>query len=291
MNRFYKKKSFKLLVIVVVILMALLAHTAYNGSFVLSNLLGMVTTPMERVSAAAAEGVSDGVERITLSYDELKAENERLKQEINELNGQLADYYQYRQENEQLKNFLDLKQDNPDYRFAYGSVVARDSADLFYRFRVDKGSLAGVKVHDPVITEAGLVGWVSSVSAVYCTVTTVLSPETNVAAYDKVSRDSGVITSDVKLADEGMLRLSYLEEGQTVKKGDMIVTSGIGGNYPKNLRIGKAIEVRSNETDVSLYATVKPYVDIKNVKDVLIITDFAGRGEALEATDSGEDTK
>ena len=288
MNRFYKKKSFKILLIVVAALLLLLAHTAWRGSFVLSNLFGAVTTPMEKVSAETVRKATDSIEKASKSYEDLLAENEELKQQINELNRQMADYYQYKQENEQLKNFLELKSSNPDYTFAYGSVVARDSSDLFYSFRVDKGSLDGVKVHDPVVTEAGLVGWVSSVSATYCSVTTLLSPESNVAAMDKVSRDTGVLTSDVQLADQGLLRLSYLEKDQTVKKGDMIVTSGIGGNFPKNLLIGRAVEVKSSETDVSLYATVKPYVDIKNVKDVLIITDFAGRGEALPKTSSEE---
>ena len=77
----------------------------------------------------------------------------------------------------------------------------------------------------------------------------------------------------------------------SVKKGDMIVTSGSGGIFPKNLLIGKAVEVQSSQTDVSLYATVEPYVDVKNVKDVLIITDFAGQGDTLPDSDSnGEGT-
>ena len=69
----------------------------------------------------------------------------------------------------------------------------------------------------------------------------------------------------------------------------MIVTSGIGGIFPKNLLIGKAVEVQSSQTDVSLYATVEPYVDVKNVKDVLIITDFAGQGDTLPDSDSSRE--
>ncbi len=98
-----------------------------------------------------------------------------------------------------------------------------------------------------------------------------------------------MLTSDAALADQGLVRLSYLENDNTVKKGDMIVTSGIGGIFPKNLLIGKAVEVQSSQTDVSLYATVEPYVDVKNVKDVLIITDFAGQGIALILTAAGRE--
>lgn len=287
MNRFYKKKSFKVLLVVLGALLLLLAHTAYNGSFLLSNLFGAITTPMQKVSATVANGVSSALDRASTSYDDLVEENQQLRQQVTELTNQLSDYYQYKQENEQLKNFLELKTTNPDFKFAYGSVVSRDSSDLFYSFRVDKGSLDGVKVNDPVVTEEGLVGWVSSASAMYCNVTTILSPNCNISALDKVSRDSGVVTSDAALADQGLVRLSYLENDHNVKEGDMIVTSGIGGIFPKNLLIGEAKEVKSSDTDVSLYVTIEPYVDIKNVKDVVIITDFAGRGEALpETTDT-----
>lgn len=282
MNQFFKKKSFKILIAVLVALLLLIVHTAYNGSFLLSNLFGVVTTPMQKVSATVAAGASDTLDRVGTSYEDLLAENEQLRKQIDEMNQQLSDYYQYKQENEQLKNFLELKSANPDYQFAYGSVIARDSSDFFYSFRVDKGTLDGVAVNDPVVTESGLVGWVSSVSAMHCNVTTILDPSANVAALDKVSRDTGVITSDVTLSDQGLIRLSFLENDNAVKKGDMIVTSGIGGIFPKNLLIGKAVEVKSSETDVSLYATIEPYVDIKNVKDVLIITDFAGQGDVLE---------
>ena len=300
MKKFYKRRSFKVLIAVAIALLLLIVHTSFSGSIVLSNLFGAVTTPMQKVSAEIAESAGTAITQASTSYEELLAENEKLKAEINELNKQLSDYYQYKQENEQLKNFLDLKSANPDYKFAYGSVVARDSSDLFYSFRVDKGTMDGVSINDPVITAEGLVGWVTSVSAMHCNVTTILSPSASISAMDKVNRDTGVITSDVSLIDEGLVRLSYLENDHTVKKGDMIVTSGIGGIFPKNLLIGKAVDVKSSSTDVSLYATVEPYVDIKNVSDVLIITEFAGQGEVLpDSTDeavkkdtvSGEDDK
>ena len=73
----------------------------------------------------------------------------------------------------------------------------------------DKGTLAGVSVNDPVITNSGVVGWVSSVNAAYCKVTTILSADTSIAALDKVNRESGVIGSDLHLADEGVVKLCY----------------------------------------------------------------------------------
>ena len=281
MKEYFQKKSFKILCIVVGILFLISLFTLFTGGFVFPNLLGAISTPMQKVSTMVANNAQATATNLTRSYEDLLAENQALKEEINSLNSQLVDYYQMKQENEQLRNFLELKSENKDYQLVAGSVVGRDPNDVFYSFRVDQGSLAGVSVNDPVITEAGLVGWVSSVSSMYCNVTTILSADTNISAVDKASRDSGIVTSDLKLADKGLIRLGLLEADNQVKAGDIIVTSGIGGIFPKNLPIGKAVEVKNNTTDVSLYATIEPFVNVKTVKDVLIITDFEGQGEAL----------
>ena len=190
------------------------------------------------------------------------------------------------QENAQLKNYLGLKENNPDYQFVSASVINRDPNNLYYTFTLDQGSNAGVKVNDPVITDQGVVGWVSQVSAMYCEVTTILSPDTNISATDKVNRESGTISSNAQLSDQGLIKLGLLEAGTTVQEGDIIVTSGIGGKFPKDLLIGNAVEVKPEENDVSLYATVEPFVDIKTVRDVIIITSFNGQGEVADNTDT-----
>lgn len=120
----------------------------------------------------------------------------------------------------------------------------------------------------------------------YCEVTTILSPDTNISATDKVNRESGTISSNAQLSDQGLIKLGLLEAGTTVQEGDIIVTSGIGGKFPKDLLIGKAVEVKPEENDVSLYATVEPFVDIKTVRDVIIITSFNGQGEVADNTDT-----
>lgn len=281
---YFQKKSFKLLCVAVGLLFALVIYTMFTGGgFVLRNLLGFAATPMQRVSAVAANNAANTATNLIRSYDDLLAENIALKDEINSLNQQLVNYYQIQQENESMRTFLELKRNHRDYQFAAGYVVGRDPNDIFGSFRVDQGSLAGVHVNDPVITEAGLVGWVSSVSSMYCNVTTILSPETSISAQDSVSRDSGMLQSDLSLADEGLVRFSLLGEEPKVQAGDLIVTSGIGGRFPKGLLIGKVAELKNSTTDVSRYATIQPLVDIRNVKDVLIITDFQGKGEALSS--------
>ncbi len=286
MKAFFRSKNFIVLAAVTCVLVAVIIYSACTGGGAISNIFGAVISPMQKVTAVATNNAQASLSEAARSYEDLAAENEQLKQQVNELNQQLVEFYHYKQENAQLKNYLGLKENNPDYQFVSASVINRDPNNLYYTFTLDQGSNAGVKVNDPVITDQGVVGWVSQVSAMYCEVTTILSPDTNISATDKVNRESGTISSNAQLSDQGLIKLGLLEAGTTVQEGDIIVTSGIGGKFPKDLLIGKAVEVKPEENDVSLYATVEPFVDIKTVRDVIIITSFNGQGEVADNTDT-----
>ena len=120
--------------------------------------------------------------------------------------------------------------------------VSRDATDVYGTFIIDKGTMQGVAYLDPVITEDGLVGYVSQVGPVSSKVTTILSPATDVGAVDKRTGDGGVLGGDQELAQTGYTKLSYLQRNCDVTVGDLIVTSGLGCIYPKNLIIGEVTE-------------------------------------------------
>ena len=278
MKAFFRSKNFIVLAAVTCVLVAVIIYSACTGGGAISNIFGAVISPMQKVTAVATNNAQASLSEATRSYEDLAAENEQLKQQVNELNPALSTPLE--------QQYLGLKENNPDYQFVSASVINRDPNNLYYTFTLDQGSNAGVKVNDPVITDQGVVGWVSQVSAMYCEVTTILSPDTNISATDKVNRESGTISSNAQLFDQGLIKLGLLEAGTTVQEGDIIVTSGIGGKFPKDLLIGKAVEVKPEENDVSLYATVEPFVDIKTVRDVIIITSFNGQGEVADNTDT-----
>jgi len=285
---YFHSNSFKLLIAVIFILFGLMLYTAGTGSSIVSNILGFVSTPMQKISSVITNNATVTAQSVTRSNDQLTAENSALKQQVDTLNKKLIKYYTYQQENAQLRKFLELKNDNPDFKPVSAAVIGRDPNDLFYNFQIDKGTLAGISVNDPVITEAGVIGWISSVNSSYSRVTTILSPDTKISAIDKVNRDTGVVSSNIKLADSGLVKLGYLAAGTTVKAGDIIVTSGLGGIYPRDLPIGTVTKVGNEPYDVSLYAEMKPLVDVKTVRDVMVITSFQGQGQVLtESSSSG----
>ncbi|HEX3016892.1 MAG TPA: rod shape-determining protein MreC [Caproicibacter sp.] len=290
MKDVFRSTGFKILVAVVFVMFCLMLVTSNSGSSVTAKLFGYVTTPMQRISTVVTNNATVTAQSVTQSKDDLIAENKKLKEQIDELNKKLVNYYTYQQENAQLRKFLELKSQNQDFKPVSAAVIGRDPNDLFGQFTIDQGTQSGVSLNDPVVTEAGVIGWVSSVNSSYSKVTTILSPDTKISAVDKTNRETGVIGCDIQSADQGILKLQYLSSGTKVKAGDIIVTNGIGGVYPRNLIVGTVKTIKHSPYDVSLYAEVTPAVNVKEVRDVMVITSFLGKGQALQKASSTPST-
>ena len=224
----------------------------------------------------AREWIKDQAKKMCLSY---LVVDEQLKKENAELREQLVDYLDAKEENAKLWKYYELKKENPSYDILPAGVLRRDANDDFYSFTLDKGSTDNVKKNDPVITENGLIGWVSDVELTTCRVRTILSPDTKASAIDKKTSDNGIISGNAEYCDDNLTCLTKIAENNKIKVGDIVVTSGTGGVYPKNLIIGKVKELKFNSYDTTRYAVVEPYEDIRTVTSAAIITDFDGKGE------------
>lgn len=281
MNEFFKSTKFKVLLCILVVLLAFMLRAAWTGGLspLLSQVAGAVITPIQSVAASVSNAVGGFVSNI-INAEQAARENEQLHAELNELRGQLVDFEQYKQENEMLKQFLGIKEAHPDFVLEPASVVARDVHDRFYSFTIDKGTLAGVSLQDPVISADGLVGRVVEVGAGYAKVLTILDVSVDVGAYDIRTRDIGIVAGDVTLASQGLCKLSYLPRESGAAPGDYVVTAG-GSIYPKDLIIGKISRVGDDAGGISLYAEIEPAADIRYLTDVMVIKAFDGQ-EAFE---------
>lgn len=279
---FFKSARFKILLGLFILLLFFMLRAAWTGGLspLLSRVAGFVVTPLQQASSSISDAVSGYFQRYVRA-DELAAENAALQDEVNELRSQLIDFEQYRQENENLRQYIGLKEENPDFELEPASVVKRDSEDRFFSFTIDKGSIHGIELYNTVISPEGLVGAITEVGSNFSKVTTILDVRSKVGAYDNRTRDIGIVNGSIDLAGEGKCKLTYLPRESGAGKDDLVVTSG-GSIYPKNLVIGKITEIREGEGKISLYAVVEPAADIKNITDVMIIKYYQGQGETDE---------
>ena len=270
-----------------VVLLGLMIYTASAGGSLIASILGFVSTPMQSVATEVTDNVVEFLDLDGLSKDELKEMVTALQDENSRLQDRLIDYTQVKQENERLKVQLHISQQAPENEMVSASVIGRDPNDPFSGFSIGIGTLSGVSEGDPVITDKGLVGVVSRAYATTSKVDCLLSEDVSVAAVSIDKQESGLIGCNITMASSGLLRLSYLTSETALEEGDIITTSGAGGVYPANLKIGVVQSVEKSETDVSKYAVVRPFEELASVKEVQVIVSFPGQGEDDTVTDPG----
>lgn len=283
MREIFKGKSFKILIAIVLVLLGVMMYAASQSTSqnVASSFASFITRPVQKLSALISGGIGSFSDEFQ-SVDEIKAENDLLKKKIREYQAQLVDYYSVMEENASLRSINEISERNDDFKYEMATVISRDATDTFHTFIIDKGTTHGIELYDPVITQDGLVGYVSQVGPVSCKVTTILSSASNVGAIDSRTRDGGVLQGDLELASESTVKLAYLARDCGVTTGDIVVTSGLGGIFPKDLIIGTVLEIKPEAQDISLYAVVEPTADISGCTTVFVITDFEGQGAVVD---------
>ena len=268
------RKNLKALVITL-ILITTVSVFSLADNLVISTAVSSVFKGLLQISASAASAQESG-----LDSEALKAENEDLKKENARLREQLVDYLEIKEENERLRGYYDIKEKNPSFNLLPAEIISRDPNDDFGGFTLDVGSADSVRVNDCVVTENGLVGWVSRADALTCRVTTILSPDTQAAVTDKQSGDRGILSGSAALSERGMTGMSKLDEDNKITEGDIIVTSGTGGVYPPNLIVGKVAGLSYNSGDTSRNAVIEPFDDISSITAVAVITGYPKGSES-----------
>ncbi len=263
--------------------------TGGNSDFV-SSICGFITAPIQRVSAMVAGGFGSFSGEFE-DIDAVRAENELLKKKVREMTQKTVDYDTLKQQNDEYRKLLELKNENKNYEFLPSTVIARDSSDYYGGFTIDKGSADGIALHDPVVTADGLVGYVTGLGVTSSKITTILSPGLEVGAVDKETRDGGTLFGEISSAKSGRTRLNYLARDCEVTVGDIVVTSGFGSIFPANLVIGEVSAINAESENISFYAEIIPAADVKNCTDVFVITEFEGQRSIQESSIEGYKTE
>lgn len=276
MKDFFDTWKFKILVIVAVFLVGIMAYAGANGRLTAApqELLSVVLTPLQKVTSALSGGAASVWEKYT-SIDDMMDRNEQLEAENAELRQQMVDYDRIKAENDAYKALARIQDTNSEATYVSAFVIGRDPLDEFGGFTLDQGSTDGVAVNDAIISDRGyLLGVVVEVDATSCKVMTILHPSFNAAGVISRTRENGIITGSADYAADGQCVLTNLDRTTEARKGDQVITTGLGGVFPANLLVGTVQEVVPEQSGKSSSAVILPGADPRTVKHVFIVTEY-----------------
>lgn len=229
-----------------------------------------VFSPLETLLRSAAEPIADvaanygDVRDLTRENDALRAETERLNAEIARLRQEAA-------RTDELERLLGTRNALANQEFVTAGVVSRDPSNLRELIAIDVGRGDGVKVGMPVVTEgSALVGTISKVEDDHAWVTLITDVDSAVSSLLLESRAQGVVAGGYNRR----LSMEFVDQNATVKEGDTVLTSGLGGTYPKDLVIGKVTGVGANRQELFRRVTVEPLASLSRLETVLVMTSF-----------------
>ena len=238
-----------------------------------SQTLSTAVAPFEYTASKITFTAKTGIDIIDQSISKW-SDLEDLKKENAGLKAEQLRYSEILAENIRMKDLLRFKQGYTRFNLLGASVIARDYGTWMNTLMIDRGSDSGIKVYMPVIVPDGVVGFVSEVYLKTARVQLLLDPRTVVGGM--VQRPASRVVSMVSgnSGKQGVLSFINISREADVIKGDVVITSGYGGVYPKGLAVGTVEKVSDDLEKVSLDADIKPAVDFSHLEEVFVITDF-----------------
>lgn len=224
-----------------------------------------VMAPILRIGATG-NGFVSVIWSDYLDLVNVRKENKELRQSIKILNTRQMENREALIANERLKRLLDLKTSLQTPALA-ASVIGEDGSPWFKTLVIDRGEADGLSEGMPVVAVNGVVGRLIKVAANSSRVLLLTDHASAVAAVVQRSRARGV----VKGTGGGRCSLEFALRDEDVKVGDAVITSGIGGVFPKGLNVGEVTMVKKGTYGIFQTVEVRPTVNIARLEEVLVL--------------------
>ena len=274
MRRFFRSKFFILFLVLALAVSASALYAVFSGNTSpVKNAVSVMLTPVQRFFTSTGNWTA-GIYNRFAGYEKLEMENAALRRELAELRTNMRETDEVMAENEILRQKLGMQARHVDYTIEVAEIIAVSTGSWDTAYTLDRGENSGVAVGNCVIVDEGMAGFITAVGPTWCEMSLVTDMDMSAGAIVSRTRDAGVARGSFELSKSGLLRLVYLPKVNDVKPGDTVVTSGLGGVYPKGILIGTVVEVGIEEHGLASYAIIKPAVDITSLGRVFIITDF-----------------
>lgn len=242
-----------------------------------------LTVPLQKITSTIIVPLQKGVNGIGLwltekkdlfqTVESLQKENDELKDKIDKLSEENLRMKLEQVELNNLRELYKLESLYSSYDKIGANVIGRNSDNWYDTFMIDKGAKDGIEVDMNVIAGNGLVGIVYKVTDNYSLVRSIIDDESKVSSMLINTSDICAVSGDLKLIEDGYIKLSYLDADVEINDGDMIVTSNVSKKFLAGILIGYAKDVKTDANNLTKSGYVVPAVDFKHIQKVLVITE------------------
>lgn len=243
--------------------------------------LGAFVTPMQKGINSIGTYISKQLDSLTNIRD-LLDENEKLKSQIESLKLENSILIQDRYELDGLRKLFEVDQRYADYPKVAARVISKDTSSFYSIFTIDKGAEDGIQVDNNVLAGNGLVGIVTEVGKNYAKVRSIIDDTSYVSGMFLKTSDTCDVKGDLKLLDEGMIRIEAIPLNAEIEEGYEVVTSHISNKYLQGILIGYVEDVEVDSSNLAKIGTLRPAVDFQHIEEVLIITTLKEKLEDLD---------
>lgn len=276
MLRFIINRHVMSLFALVVLALVLISFTGEGRTTLtpVEKIVKLVVTPLETGMSTFVNGVSNAFNSV-FSFGYSAADEKILEERVAKLESENRLLKEYEYQNMRLRELFQFKDSvSRYYETVSASVIARNPSNWFQTITVNRGTSDGIKKNMAVVTSQGLVGHVINVTGRSSEVSLIINDSSAVGGLVQVTRTPGIVEG---LTDNsGYLKMIHIATEAPVREKQVVISSGLGGIYPKGLPIGKITDIALESNGLVKYAMIRPFVDFNRLEEVLVIKTVFG---------------
>ena len=267
----FKNKLAVTIVLLSVAFCGMIIYSLQSDANGISSSVSTVVSPLQKIVYNINSRVKETVD-FFLNFSEVKLENEELKKKNTKLANELIEYESLKDEVERLREALNFTESKNNYKYVGVNIIGYSGNSLSDVYIIDKGSNDGIDKNMVVVSSKGLVGKVTKVASNFAIVQSILNENIAVAVMDQQTREAtGVLQGLSDKKDNNMTVVYNLPISSDVKEGDIIITSGLGKIYPKEIPVGTVVSVEEDNVRVMKSAVVEPFVNFNEVEELFVV--------------------
>lgn len=267
-----KNKLAVTIIVLSVTFLWLIVHTvkSENKSIIESG-AGSALNPAQKIVYGTTNKIKETLD-FFLNFSEVKAQNKKLISKNQELEDKLLSYSDLKEENDRLREVLNFEEERNNYNYIACDIIGYSGGNFLDGYIVNKGKNASIQKGMIVIAAQGLVGQVTSVGENWNIVQSLANENIAVSVMVESTRETGYIKGFKDSQNRNLAKVYDLPMDSEVKEGDVIMTSGVGMLYPKEIKIGEVVSVEEDKIKVMKNAVVKPYVNFNKLEELFIVS-------------------